>query len=156
MNDLRVRIVRLEPMRVAAAYGFGESPEMQAWEKIIEFARKKALLDRPQRPRFFGFNNPDPSPGSPNYGYEQWMEVDEGIEADGDIQIKDIPGAAYAVARFQGIENIGEMWKRLVIWGEMSTYKLAPRQILEELLSPIEDLDDPAKFVFDLYLPISE
>ena len=39
MSDNDVQIVRLEPMRVASAYGFGESPELEAWEKILDFAR---------------------------------------------------------------------------------------------------------------------
>ena len=31
MSELEVRIVTLEPMRVASAHGFGEQPEEQAW-----------------------------------------------------------------------------------------------------------------------------
>ena len=34
MNDLEVRIVNLEPMRVAYALGYGESPEMIAWRRL--------------------------------------------------------------------------------------------------------------------------
>ena len=156
MNDIIVRIANLEPMRVVVGYAYGESPEFQAWEKVLAFARAKGLLDRPQRPRFFGFNNPDPSIGSPNYGYEQWMTVGPDVEAKGDIEVKEIPGGRYAVARFQGIEYIGEMWRQLVMWAEANGIQLAPGQLLEELLSPVEDLDSPAKFVFDLYLPVAE
>ena len=156
MSDLIVRIVHLEPMRVAVGYAFGESPEYQAWEKVLAFARAKGLLDQPQRPRFFGFNNPDPSVGSPNYGYEQWMTIGPEVEAEGDVKVKEFPGGRYVVARFQGIQYIGEMWQQLVKWGETSGIELAPRQILEELLSPVEDLDSPEKFVFDLYLPVAD
>ena len=43
--------------------------------------------------RLFGFNNPDPSAGSPNYGYEVWIVVDrdEMTPEDG-VEIKAIPG----------------------------------------------------------------
>jgi hypothetical protein len=41
MSELEIRIVELEPMRVASVYGFGESPELQAWEKLIAWAGPK-------------------------------------------------------------------------------------------------------------------
>ena len=34
MSELEVRIVYLEPMRVATFHGFGASPELLAWEKL--------------------------------------------------------------------------------------------------------------------------
>jgi hypothetical protein len=85
MSELQVRIVQLEPMRVASALGYGESPEPQAWEKILAFAEAKGL--DPGEARFFGFNNPSPSPGSPNYGYEQWMTVGPDVEGEEEITI---------------------------------------------------------------------
>ena len=75
MSDLDVRIVKLEPVRVASFHGFGESPEDEAWNKLVAWAKPKGLLHDPQHHRIYGFNNPNPSPGSPNYGYEFWMAV---------------------------------------------------------------------------------
>ncbi|NIW49114.1 MAG: MerR family transcriptional regulator, partial [Gammaproteobacteria bacterium] len=69
MSELPVRIVKLEPMTIASTYGFGEQPEIEAWEKLLSWAREIGLSLKDHR--FFGFNNPNPSPGSPNYGYEQ-------------------------------------------------------------------------------------
>ncbi|NNK92581.1 MAG: MerR family transcriptional regulator, partial [Acidimicrobiia bacterium] len=71
MTEGDVRIVELEAMRVAAALGFGPEPESEAWGKLMTWARATNHLDGTQR--YFGFNNPNPMPGSPNYGYEQWM-----------------------------------------------------------------------------------
>ncbi len=42
MNELEVRIVRLEPMRVASAQGFGQNPEEIAWSKKITAAHEEA------------------------------------------------------------------------------------------------------------------
>jgi effector-binding domain-containing protein len=152
MGELEVRIVNLEPMRLASAYGFGASPELQAWEKIRAFVEAKGI--DLETVRFFGFNNPDPWPGSPNYGYEQWMTVEPGVEPKGDVRIIDFPGGLYAVTRFKDLSNIGEVWRQLVLWFEDSPYKKSPRQCLEELLThpdaPYEE------YVFDLYLPIAE
>jgi AraC family transcriptional regulator len=155
MSDLEVRILELEPMRVAYGLGFGESPEPIAWGKILAFGEAKGLLEDLDKVRFFGFNNPDPSPGSPNYGYEQWMTVGENVEAEGDVKIKDFSGGLYAVTRFKDLNNIGKVWKQLVLWQEDSKYKRGNHQWLEEQLSP-PDTPNFEDLVFDLYLPIVE
>ena len=73
MSDLKVRIVQMEPMRVASAHGFGTNPEEQAWNKILAFAKDKGIDT--EEARFFGFNNPNPSPGSPNCSWSTANEV---------------------------------------------------------------------------------
>jgi effector-binding domain-containing protein len=153
MADLEVRIVQMEPMRVASALGFGQSPELLAWEKILAFAQA-AGIDREQA-RFFGFNNPNPSPGSPNYGYEQWITVGPDVEAAGEVSIKEIPARRYAVTRCDSLEHIGQVWQQLVTWFEDSPYQKPPHwcECLEELLTPPEV---PFEDVFDLYLPLAE
>jgi len=154
MSELEVRIVEMEPMRVASTLGYGEHPEDQAWKKILAFARDKGL--DMEKVRFFGFNNPNPSPGSPNYGYEQWVTVGPEVDAEGDIVIKEIPARRYAVTRFQGLEKIGRVWQELVLWFEDSAYKKPAHwcECLEELrggpAGPTEG------WVFDLYLPIAD
>jgi DNA gyrase inhibitor GyrI len=155
MNELDVRIVKLDPMRVASSYGFGSSPELIAFEKMHAFLKSKGLMEGyGTKHRHFGFNNPDPMPGSPNYGYEVWVTVDPEIEPEGEVRIIDFPGGLYAVTRIQGVEKIGETWKELARWREKSAYNQATHQWLENLLNPLET--DFGKFVFDLYLPISE
>lgn len=156
MEHLDVRLIRLEKMTVVSALGFGTQPELQAWDKILSFARANGLLDQPQRPRFFGFNNPNPSPGSPNYGYEQWMTIPSGLNPETGLEVKEIPASLYAVTRFQGLEHIGPMWMSLVAWCEASPYQMDEGQCLEELISPIEDMDNLNKYVFDLYIPLIE
>ncbi len=83
MNELDVRIVRLEPMRVASFHGFGTSPEHEAARKLIAWAKPGSLLDAPNKHRIFGFDNPCPSPGSPNYGYEFWITIEPYVKPEG-------------------------------------------------------------------------
>ncbi len=154
MSELEVRIVKLEPMRVASAYGFGDSPEGIAGKKMYTFARAKGLLDENGSYRSFGFNNPDPSPGSPNYGYEIWVPVGPDVKAENDIRIVDFKGGLYAVTRFEGLSNMGDVWRQLVRWRENSHYKKGHHRWLENLLNPTET--DPDKLIFDLYLSIVE
>jgi DNA gyrase inhibitor GyrI len=148
-----VRIVRLEPMRVASALGFGSSPEMMAWEKIIAFAQENGLLDKADT-RYFGFNNPSPSPGSPNYGYEQWVTVGPLVAATADVAVKEFGGGLYGVLRCEGIPQIGACWKELVTWFENSHYQHGAQQWLEEALTPPGTPEEA--MVLDLYLPLGE
>jgi len=155
MSEINVRIVRLEPQRVAMSYGFGSGPENIAWEKMIAFVKEKGLNKDGQAHRYLGFNNPSPAPGSPNYGYEQWITVGPEVEADGEIKIKDFSGGLYAVTHCK-LENITGVWMQLVDWRDKSRYRAANHQWLEEAISdPIDNpIDGDADF--DLYLPIAE
>jgi DNA gyrase inhibitor GyrI len=157
MSKLDVRIVKLEPMRVVSFWAFGESPESEAWEKLLFWARSRGLLDDPEKHPMFGFNNPNPSAGSPNYGYEVWIAVGPEAEPEGDARILDFDGGLYAVLRCEvptgQYDVIGSSWKKLVTWREDSKYKCGTHQWLEQNLP----LNLPGtEFVLDLYLPITE
>jgi len=157
METLDVRIVKLPAMRVASAHAYSSSPEEAAIQKLISWAKTKGLMNALKEYRIFGFNNPDPSPGSPNYGYEFWITVNADIQAEGDIKIKDFPGGMYAVARSEvrgDPEIISETWKMLVSWREGSRYQFGNHQWLEEHLDFAEDMG--LNFTLDLYMPIAE
>lgn len=154
MSKLDVKIVKMEPMLVASAYGYGPSPEGQAWEKVLAFAESKGLVKDGERLKTFGFNNPNPSQGTPNYGYEIWTPVAESVEPEGDVRIQYFDGGLYGVLQFTDLNTIGEMWLQLAKWCENSKYQEAHHQWLEELLTPV---DVPIEeYSFNLYLPISE
>ena len=150
-----VRVVQLEHLRVAAALGFGPSPEPVAWDKVLAWLKRQGVTDLTCR-RFFGFNNPSPTPASPNYGYEQWVtleaERDEVVDGPEGLTVKTFPGGLYAVMRCQGIPN-PQVWGELVRWRDGSAYQEACHQWLEECLTP-GVLDEP-QVAFDLYLPVA-
>jgi DNA gyrase inhibitor GyrI len=157
MNTLPVRIITLPAIRVASVHGFGREPEAAAWQKLTAWAAPRGLLDKPEEHRIFGFNNPNPAPGTPNYGYEFWITVDESVTADDEVTIKEFPGGLYAVTRCEVTDDPGNripaMWQALVRWREASQYKGAHHQWLEEHISTA---GMPAGgFVLDLYLPIA-
>lgn len=154
MNEKDIRIVKLEPMRVASAYAFGNSPEESALAKMGNFVEKKELLKEGHMPATFGFNNPNPSAGSPNYGYEVWLPVAESTLPADDVRIISFSGGLYAVAPCRGLQNIGDAWLALAKWREGTEYATGKHQWLEHLLSPPgAPLDE---MTFDLYLPIAE
>ena len=162
MSEYEVRIVKLEPIHVASLHGFGKEPENQAWEKLVTWAKPKGYLDDLKTHRIFGFNNPNPSPGSPNYGYEFWMVVDQDEKPENEVEIKDFPGGLYAVGlcavKDDPGKEIPEAWQKLVHWQENSPYRQGSHQWLEEHVEPMEagGIETPAgKFALDLYLPIT-
>lgn len=157
MQDLQVRIVELPPLRVISLHGFGSEPETQAWNKLIDWAKAKGLWGDGQPRRFFGFNNPDPSPASPNYGYEVWMTVAEDVQPDGEASLVEFPGGLYAVLNcpvHDPWQDIPATWQNLVQWLEHSPYRHASHQWLEEHLDP-HNVVAGAGFTLDLYLPIA-
>ena len=152
MTELSVEVVELEPMRVVSVYGFGKEPEGIAWDKLMAWAQPRGLVDSPDHFRIFGFNNPNPSPGSPNYGYEFWLAVGEDVEPEGDMRVLDFGGGLYAVTRCQGVESIGVTWQALVEWLTASSYTHGHHQWLERHLSPVgTSLDE---LTLDLFMPI--
>lgn len=165
MEEIEVRMIRVEPRRVAYALGYGQEPEMQAWRAVLEWAKVNGLLADLSACQFFGFNNPDPTPGSPNYGYEQWLVVPPDLQAEGEVKIKDFAGGFYAVTSCT-LLDIGQVWQSLVAWCEASEYYMSDGQCLEALLNPQDfitpegelQLDENrfADFRLDLYLPVSE
>jgi DNA gyrase inhibitor GyrI len=79
------------------------------------------------------------------------------VEGAGEVQIKDLAGGLYAVARCHGVPEIGATWQALLAWLEESPYRHGPHQWLEECFDPPRDPMSPFDQVdFDLYLPISE
>lgn len=152
MEELSVRIVTLPPFKVVSFHGFGESPEATAIGKANAWLTETRLLDDGKPHRFFGFNNPDPSPGSPNYGYDVWVTVDESVDPGLDGRLISYDGGLYAVTRCVGVEAIGPTWKEFIQWREKSPYRYASdHQWLEEHFNWNAPYD---QLVIDLYMPV--
>jgi len=152
---LEVEIVRLKAMYVATFYGFGESPEQVAWDKLLAWAKPRALLDDPEAHPIYGHNNPPPSDGNTKYGYELLMKVDPGTEPEGDTRIELFYGGLYAVTRCT-LANIHRTWMDLYKWAEGKGYTHTCTPGLEKTLISIEDMTDPSAFMMELYLSIAE
>lgn len=156
-QELEVKIINLPPMRVASAHAFSSSPETDAWKKLSAWAEPKGLMADPHNAQVFGFNNPDPSPGSPNYGYEFWIAIAPEVQPEGDIQVKEFKGGKYAVTRCEvrsPWDDIPSTWKKLVAWFEASPYQHGNHQWLEKHLLPLEKPGEI--FTLELYLPLSD
>lgn len=153
MND--IQIVHLEPMYVASAYGYGKNPEEQAWQKLSAWAGRKGFLNDSEHHPVFGFNNPNPAPSHPKYGYEFWMKVNADAEPEGDIRIVEFMGGAYAVQRCETCGDPGTdifaAWQDLAAWCKQNDHKIAHHQPLEKVVA---GFDDPRHLVLELHCPI--
>ena len=158
MENQEVRIVTLDPMRVASFYAFSSSPENDAWNKLVTWAKPNACWQTTPVCRVFGFNNPNPSEGSPNYGYEYWITIKPDMQPGKEVKVREFSGGLYAVlhcdVKAGAFDIIGITWNRLVKWLEASHYKHGSQQWLEEHLTRFDTNEHG--FVMDLYLPISE
>lgn len=156
MDELDVRIGTLEPLRVASFHAFGSGPELDAAAKLVAWAKPKGYLNNPEKHRIFGFNNPNPSVGSPNYGYEFWIQVDNNIEMEEGVSVKEFEGGLYAITRCHGIETITATWMELAEWVENnSKYQYGTQEMLEEYVGPFP-FEVSEDFTLDLYCSIQE
>ena len=150
-----VRIERLEPMRVASICCVSRTPEQDAWAKLSGWAESEGLLGDLDLHPIFGFNNPNPSPTEEEYGYELWIRVDRGMEANGVVEVKDFDGGLYAVTTCRlhddPLGTIPEVWSSLWDWLQASEYEWRHTHELEKARNPRAPEDE---FLLDLYLPI--
>lgn len=161
MSKELLRIVQLPSMRVASFRAVSESPENDVHELANAFIRKNNIKSF----RHFGFNNPNPTPGNPVYGYEIWITVDH--DYDG-VEMKTLESGLYASIT-TNMAEIFENWHKLFQLVEQSEefeYHFLPpkadgtsnHQWLEEITdyeyfsNPQNDF--PTKQL-DLFMPIT-
>jgi len=163
MKKFEVKIVNLEPMRVASVCATSTTPEHDAWEKMRSWAEPRGLLEDIDKHPVFGFNNPDPSSGREEYGYEFWIRVGPETQPTGEVEIKKFQGGLYAVTTCKLKEEIEsdffkkegylESWKNIVDWVKSSKYKIGKHQCLEKAHEPGASEEE---LILDLYCPIEE
>lgn len=161
MKELDVRIVRLAPMHVASVQAVSETPEHDAWEKMRAWAEPRGLLENVEEHPVFGFNNPDPSPGRKEYGYEFWIRIDSAAEPEGEVEVKEFGGGLYAVtecnlkeeteSEFFRKEGYLESWKKISDWVDASEYDCGKHPCLEKSHDPRAAEEE---LILDLYCPI--
>lgn len=149
-KGMEVKIVELEPMRVASFRALSETPEHDAAQMLATWAQERGYMDDLEKNPVFGFNNPNPSEGKKEYGYEFLVKVSDKFDEEG-VNIKDVEGGRYAVTTCESLNIIGEKWMQLVEWLKKSEYQFRDADCLEkthDFGASDEDL------VLDLYLPI--
>ena len=159
--EMEVRLERLETMRAAYVHAFSETPEEDAWRKMVAWAKPKGLLEEGLGTRVFG-RDTYPTDKPEPHGYEFFLTVGPDVEPEGDIDIREIPGGLYAALRFKGLNNIKDAWERMWSWIDESDYEYIGWKKgeygwcngFEEHLNPLEE--SMKDWIFDLWVQLKE
>jgi DNA gyrase inhibitor GyrI len=152
MTGLDVRIERLKPLHVAWVRAVGVSPEQEAWRQLSAWAAPAGLLEDPAAHPVFGFNNPAPTRGAQEYGYEFWIAVDPESRPPDGIGLKEFEGGLYAVTSCRVGPEMPQAWIALVQWVRASEH--AWRRTTHELERIVNPLELSEGVVVDLCLPL--
>jgi DNA-binding transcriptional ArsR family regulator/DNA gyrase inhibitor GyrI len=163
MQENEFKVKKLNPMKVASIRIISTTPEVECWAKMESWAKEKGFLNDLREHPVYGFNNPLPKEGNPEYGYEFWMKVGEDTKSDDIVNIKDFSGGLFAVKRcdlgkemnsdFFKKNGFLESWSLLDSWVQNSKYKPGDKQMLEKIINPGAPEDE---VILDLYYPIQE
>ncbi|MCK5045797.1 MAG: effector binding domain-containing protein [Candidatus Heimdallarchaeota archaeon] len=154
-DELEVQFIRLQPMRVVSFQAISESPENEAWAKLREWAEPKGYFDDLDKNPIYGFNNPNPSPGKKEYGYEFWLVVNPDFKSD-EVEVKDVPESFNVVTRCNvedPVRDITEAWKKILEWIKKHKIKFAGRCGIEKVIVPSHSGEG---FILDIYIPVVE
>lgn len=109
-----VRIINLPKMVFACYRAESASPEEDCWKIMNGFIQENNLLEQ-YGFRHFGFNNPDPTEGSPIYGYEMWVTIPKELSVPMPLYKKEFSGGSFgAIPTY--MTEIGERWQQLWQW----------------------------------------
>lgn len=129
-----VRIVLLPPCTVASYQFKGDDPEETVGEVVSMFIRSSGLYEIKPDARMFGFNNPEPQPGSDYHGYEDWVTIPDDMEVSAPLVKKHFDGGLYAAYTIN-FPDFYE-WNFLKEWVKNSEkYQEDHRDYLEEHLN---------------------
>lgn len=129
-----VRIVLLPPCTVASYQFEGDDPEETVGEVVSMFIRSSGLYEIKPDARMFGFNNPEPQPGSDYHGYEDWVTIPDDMEVSAPLVKKHFDGGLYAAYTIN-FPDFYE-WNFLKEWVKNSEkYQEDHRDYLEEHLN---------------------
>jgi AraC family transcriptional regulator len=152
--DMQIEIKKLPARRVAYARAmgpYGESAQV-AWGELCKWAGPRGLLG-PQA-AMIGISHDDPLMTDTNkLRYDACVEVSEDVRAERNINIVEIPGGEFAVARFDGKgDQITAAYNEIYgSWMSRSGYQPADSPSYEVYLN---DPKKDGKFVMDICVPV--
>jgi len=148
---MEVNIKKIEPNRFASFYGFGKQPEEAAMNKLLKWCQKRNINIDDNKNIIYGFNNPNPTPESLEYGYEFWLKVSIDERPEDDVRLIEYHGGNYAITECIGAENMFQTWQALYKWCVDNKYRIGHHQALERIIENILDIN---KIRIELCCPV--
>ncbi len=91
-----IRILYLAPATVASSHYIGENPEENAEKALARFIKESNLTVLKPDFRVYGFNNPSPTKGMEQYGYEFFVTIPQNLNVESPLIKKEFAGGLYA------------------------------------------------------------
>jgi len=161
MENSRVELLQIKPMKAAYTYSLSQNPEEDALNRIAEYAKTNGLTQ--DKARLFG-RNIYPTDQPEPHGYEYYLTVEDSLKLDGTISTGEVPGGVYAVLEVKNLFNLVEGWKSLFAWVEANSH--LPVGVTKGeygwVNSAFEELVDwqqqkpPTEWVFRLWVQLRE
>jgi DNA-binding transcriptional MerR regulator/DNA gyrase inhibitor GyrI len=148
-----LRIIALPAMRVAVCNIVSASPEEEALEKVLGWAKSESLMGTA---KIFGFNTTEYSPGCTEYGWAACVTIPEQVVLPEYLDEKRIPGGLYA--SLNSTNEVYDSWQVLTrLLKENDEYVVDKnRPCLEEHIPSGEDKDRGNDFYLNLLEPINK
>ena len=148
---MKVDIKKIEPGIFMSFYGYGKQPEEEAMNKMLNWCNEQNISIGDAKNIIYGFNNPNPTQESNEYGYEFWLKVDSNLKPENDFRLIEYHGGEYAITECTGAMNMFNNWVALYEWCKENNYKLGYHQPLERIIENIADID---KIRIELCCPV--
>jgi len=153
--------LQLKPLKAAYVYSLSATPEEDALNRIIEYAKVNNLPNKGSRlfgRNIYPTNKPEP------HGYEYYLTVEGTIKTEGEVVTNEVPGGAYAVLEVKNICNLTEGWQKL--FSRVETNRHQPvgvakgehgwaNSAFEELVDWLQE-KPPSNWVFRLWVQLKE
>ena len=154
-NNMKVKIERREPMRVAFMRHVGPYGEVgTTWDKFLPVLGKEGLLGGDSL--FIGICHDDPEVTPPDkVRYDACVTVDESFQPSEDIGVQVIPGGDYAVTtHFGPYQRLGQTYAELLgQWLPRSGRDLRSAPCFEVYLNDPQSTE-PEDLITDIYAPL--
>ena len=152
---MQVHIQKIDPLRVAFIQHVGPYHEVgDTWKKLCTWAGPRGLLG--PNTKFLGVCHDDPKVTPPDkIRYDACLQVDENVEAEGDVGVQVIPAREYATTRHQGpYEKLSETYAQLFgKWLPENGREPSAAPCLEFYLNSPEHTP-PADLLTDVFVPL--
>ena len=101
-SDVNIESRTLQPMRIAAIHHVGPYQDVgRVWERLAEWVGRRFAFGPDTQ--LFGASYDDPEVTDPRHlRYDACVTVDDGIEPEGEVEVRTFPGGRYAVALHEG------------------------------------------------------
>ncbi len=126
----------------------------KAWTTLFQFGKENSLLNKQTELYGISYDNPEISDNE-NYEYNACISIENNIDPNCEIGMKEIKGGKFAVFAFKGEYSNFNLIYQLIFkeWLFKSNYELRNAELFDRYLNSLIDTQ-PSDLTTEIYLPI--